>query len=303
MARRKPDVARSEPSPLRQPSVGNRKRSDEVADRIEKMIAAGEFGSGEQLPSEKDLSQMFGVGRPAVREALFILQQDGLVEIANGTRARVTRPDSRFLVHQLARLTRRVAAIPGGQEQVEQARWIFESGLAWLAAEVATDDDVARLKGALDRNAAAQGNVREFVRTDVAFHYELALIPRNSIVMAMHEIIVEWLIDQRTTTIHMPDADRLSVRDHTAIFEAIAAHDPARAFHEMSRHLRFVSQLYREAKRLSEEILRDVTHSVANRIDREQAALWATSFGGRGEPARKTPRRPSRKAGNGSGAA
>jgi DNA-binding FadR family transcriptional regulator len=120
--------------------------------------------------------------------------------------------------------------------------------------------------------------------------------------MAMHEIIVEWLIDQRTTTIHMPDADRLSVRDHTAIFEAIAAHDPARAFHEMSRHLRFVSQLYREAKRLSEEILRDVTHSVANRIDREQAALWATSFGGQAERSAKPGRRRHRTPAKGSSA-
>ena len=76
-----------------------------------------------------------------------------------------------------------------------------------------------------------------FIRTDVAFHYELTVITRNPVFTGVHDALVGWLIDQRTTTIHMPDADRLSVRDHTAIYEAVAARDPMRAFHEMTSHL------------------------------------------------------------------
>ena len=129
---------------------------------------------------------------------------------------------------------------------MEQARLLFEAGVAWQAAQVATDEDIARLKRALDANVAAVGNIAEFIRTDVAFHYELNAITKNPIFAAVHEILVEWLIDQRTTTIHMPDADRFSVRDHTSIYEAVAAHDPMRAFHEMGSHLRLISQLYHE---------------------------------------------------------
>jgi hypothetical protein len=77
----------------------------------------------------------------------------------------------------------------------------------------------------------------------------------------------------------MPDADRFSVRDHTAIYEAVAAHDPMRAFHEMISHLRLISQLYTESKRLSEEILRNVTRDVAARVDREMDEMWAGSRG------------------------
>ena len=81
-------------------------------------------------------------------------------------------------------------------------------------------------KQALDANVAAIGRVGEFIRTDVAFHYELDRITRNpGLQRASTTILVGWLIDQRTTTIHMPDADRLSVRDHTAIYEAVAARD------------------------------------------------------------------------------
>jgi len=156
-----------------------------------------------------------------VREALFLLQQKGFVDVTSGTRARVTNPTGSFVTGQLTNLVKRVSATGTGQENMEQTRLLFEAGVAWQAAQVATDDDIARLKRALDANVAALGNTAEFIRTDVAFHYELNAITRNPIFTAVHEILVEWLIDQRTTTIHMPDADRLSIRDHTSIYEAV----------------------------------------------------------------------------------
>jgi GntR family transcriptional regulator, sialic acid-inducible nan operon repressor len=254
--------------------LGRRKRAHDVADHIEKSITSGEFEVGSKLPSEKELMERFGVGRPAVREALFILQQQGLVEITSGARARVTAPTPKFLTGQLGGLVKRVSATGEGQAHMEQVRLLYEAGVAWQAAQQATDEDIARLKRALDANAAALGNTPEFIRTDVAFHYELTVITRNPIFTVVHETLVEWLIDQRTTTIHMPDADRFSVRDHTAIYEAVAARDPMRAFHEMTSHLRLISQLYTESKRLSEEILRNVARDVAARIDREMQAMW-----------------------------
>ena len=258
-------------------AVGRRKRSHEIVELLEKAITGGEFEIGSQLPSEKVLAERFGVGRPSVREALFLLQQQGFVDVTSGTRARVTAPTSSFVIGQLTGLVKRVATTDQGQNQLEQARLLFEAGVAWQAAHVATAEDIARLKRALDANAASVGNTAEFIRTDVAFHYELNVITQNPIFATVHEILVEWLIDQRTTTIHMPDADRLSVRDHTSIYEAVAANDPMRAFHEMSSHLRLISQLYHELKRLSEEILRDITRDVAERMDREKQNLWTSS--------------------------
>ena len=161
-----------------------------------------------------------------------------------------------------------------GQEHMEQTRLLFEAGVAWQAARVATDEDIRRLKAALDANAAAIGNTGLFVRTDVAFHSELTVITRNPVFTGVYDALVGWLIDQRTTTIHMPDADRLSIRDHTAIYEAVAARDPMRAFHEMTSHLRLISELYRESKRLSDEILRQVARDVAGRIERERESMW-----------------------------
>jgi|SoiMetStandDraft_5_1073268.scaffolds.fasta_scaffold85373_1 GntR family transcriptional regulator, sialic acid-inducible nan operon repressor len=261
-------------------AVGRRRRSHEIVELLEKAITSGEYTVGSQLPSEKTLAERFGVGRPSIREALFLLQQQGFVDVTSGSRARVTAPTSSFLIGQLTGFVKRISATAPGQAQMEEARLLFEAGVAWQAAQVATDEDIARLKKALDANVSALGNTAEFIRTDVAFHYELNVITRNPVFAAVYDILVEWLLDQRTITIHMPDADRLSVRDHTSIYEAVAAHDPMRAFHEMGSHLRLISQLYHESKRLSEEILRDIARDVAERMDREKQNIWSGSLGG-----------------------
>ena len=79
-------------APLSTLPLGRRKRADEIAEHIERAISTGEFKEGAPMPSEKELAERFGVGRPSVRQALFTLQQQGLVEITSGTRARVTAP-------------------------------------------------------------------------------------------------------------------------------------------------------------------------------------------------------------------
>jgi GntR family transcriptional regulator, sialic acid-inducible nan operon repressor len=263
--------------------LGRRKRADEIAEHIERAISTGEFKEGDAMPSEKELAERFGVGRPSVRQALFTLQQQGLVEITSGARARVTAPSGKFLMGQMGSLISRLTSTGQGQEHMEQARLLLEAGVAWQAARVATDEDIRRLKTALNANAAAIGNIGAFIRTDVAFHAELATMTRNPVFISMYDALVGWLTDQRTTTINMPDADRLSVRDHTSIYEAVAARDPMRAFLEMSSHLRLISELYRESKRLSEEILRQVARDVAGRMERERESMW--TVGGLGDAA------------------
>ena len=255
-------------------NLGRRRRADDVADQIVRLIEAGEFPAESQLPPEQELAERFGVGRPAVREALFLLQQQGVVTIKSGTRARVASPSASMLNDQAIALVARIAGTPEGQSHMEQVRLLIEPGVAWQAARHATEEDIAGLKQKLDLNAAAVGTPSEFIRTDVAFHYELTAITRNPVFAAVHEVLVAWLIDQRANTIYMPESDRMSVRAHTSIFEAVAARDPMRAFHEMVSHLRLVSEMYSESKRIADDLLRKMAHEVSERVEREMAAMW-----------------------------
>src|SRR5579872_7299913 len=198
-------------SEVRNP-IRRRKLYEEVAARIEAMIHDGRYSAGDQLPSERELMEELGVGRSAVREAMLSLQKMGLVTVSSGERARVTTPSATVLVRELSGAARLLLAQEGGIARFQEARMLFEIGLARLAAEKATAEDIAMLGEALAANRAAIGDHPRFMRTDVAFHYAIAKIPRNSIFTSLYEAVVEWLTEQRETSGRAPNAAEVAHR-------------------------------------------------------------------------------------------
>src|SRR5258707_13282860 len=132
------------PAEIRNP-IRRRKLYEEVSLRIQQMIDEGRYSPGDQLPAERELMEAFGVGRSAVREAMLSLQKMGLVTVSSGERARVTTPTANVLVNELSGAARLLLAQDGGIGRFQEARALFEIGLARLAAEKATADDIAML--------------------------------------------------------------------------------------------------------------------------------------------------------------
>jgi GntR family transcriptional repressor for pyruvate dehydrogenase complex len=224
--------------------IRRRKLYEEVADRLESLIHDGVYAPGDRLPSERDLMRQFGVGRPAVREALFALEKMGLVAVSSGERAQVTRPTPQIVVESLSGAARGLLAQPDGARDLQNARRFFEIGLARHAAAHASAEDIERLRQALEANKDSIDSARDFERTDVAFHYVLATIPRNPIFAAIHEAMVEWLTEQRTISLRHPGQNRIAYRAHEQIYQAVAARDPDRAEKVMGGHLDQVAALY-----------------------------------------------------------
>ena len=185
----------------------------------------------------------FGVGRPAVREALVHLRNMGLIEIRSGERARVTRPTPQVVIGALSGSARHMLASPGGVRDFQSARIFFETGLARHAALYATDEDLADFEAALEENRQSIGDLSRFERTDVAFHYVLAIIPRNPIFTAIHDALAEWLLEQRRTTLAPGQFEKVYVA-HRKIFKAVAARDPDKAEAAMREHLEYVARRY-----------------------------------------------------------
>ena len=224
-------------------AIKRRKLYEDVADDLERRIERGAFGPDDLLPSERDLMRHYGVGRPAVREALFHLRKMGLLEIRSGERARITKPTPAVVIESLSGSARHMLAAPHGVQNFQNARIFFEAGLARHAAKFATDADIAEFEEALAVNRASIGNLKLFRETDVDFHYVLARIPRNPIFTAIHAALAEWLLEQRQTTL-APGEDTLAYEAHRAIFEAVAARDTDRAEAAMRNHLEYVARRY-----------------------------------------------------------
>jgi DNA-binding FadR family transcriptional regulator len=229
--------------------IRRRRLYEEVALRIEEMIREGRFQIGDSLPAERELMAELGVGRSAVREALAALARMGLISVNSGERARVTAPTAGSLVGELSGAARLLLAQPGGVHRFQEARALFEIGLCRLAAQRASGDDVEALAIALEENRAAIGNQAAFVRTDVAFHYAIATITRSSILMGIHNAVVEWLMEQRRSALRIPGTDEAAYEAHRRIYEAIKAGDPQAAEARMEEHLAEIVAVYWHARR------------------------------------------------------
>src|SRR4051794_35597787 len=158
-------------------TIRRRRLYEDVASGLEAMIHDGTFKPSDPLPSERELTVQFGVGRTAVREALFHLQKMGVIELKSGERAKVTRPTPEVVLEGLSGAARHMLAQPDGVRQFQDARAFFEIGLARHAAKHASAADLRELSAALETNRQSIGDLAKFERTDVAFHYVLAVIP------------------------------------------------------------------------------------------------------------------------------
>ncbi|KXS36935.1 transcriptional regulator NanR [Modicisalibacter tunisiensis] len=228
--------------------------SEQVAEQLEKDILEGRLKADDQLPAERELMEQFGVGRPAVREALFYLQRLGLIAINSGTRARVIRPTAEAVMARLSGVTRQLLAQSEGQQYFQEARAMFEISMARYAAQHASAEDIASLRRALDENREALDDDTRFKRSDNDFHGVLAAIARNPIFNAVHEALSEWLDDRRAHVLQREGEDHAALQAHTEIVEAIASGDPDAAEAAMRRHLDRHYGTYRQLKeRLSDE--------------------------------------------------
>src|SRR5918993_3660734 len=118
----------------------NSRLYDRVAKGVAAKIANGEFAIGERLPSERELALAFGVSRPTVREAVFALELDGLVEVRKGVG-----------VFAIARSPRGgEAAVAGiGPFELLEARRAFEGEACAVAASRIRDKDIEDLEALL----------------------------------------------------------------------------------------------------------------------------------------------------------
>ncbi|MFO1330714.1 MAG: transcriptional regulator NanR [Rubrivivax sp.] len=226
--------------------IQRRKLYQEVEQRLLERIRSGELGPGTQLPSERDLMEHYGVGRPAVREALQSLERSGIVEITHGERARVVVPTAERLIEQVAGGARHLLRTqPDMLQHLKEARLFLEAGMARQAAERATDDDIARLRQRQAEHRDALRQLDLFLERDMAFHREIARIGGNPIFPAIVEALFRWAGEYHQAIVRAPGAEDVTLAEHQRLLDAIAARDPVAAELAMREHLMRSSELYR----------------------------------------------------------
>lgn len=220
-------------------------RHEQVAEQLRRAIDSGRIAAGERLPGERDLAQRMGVGRNAVREALALLQVEGLVETRQGAGSFVRADAMDALVHHP----------PGPSDSTSpsellDARLILEPETAAIAARVASEHATAMLTPLVEEMEAAgdpdDPDQRErWNQADRAFHHAIARLAGNAVLlhMAAHvrELMDEPLWQQlRDTSVGVPGRTQIHMAEHRMILEAIASGDERGARLFAAEHLKRV---------------------------------------------------------------
>jgi GntR family transcriptional repressor for pyruvate dehydrogenase complex len=218
--------------------------SDKVADMMLQTILSKRLRVGDRLPSERELGEQFGVSRTVVREAVRALVAKGIIESRSGSGLRVAAVDASAVSESMSLYLR------GGDfefENVHEVRAVLETHIAGLAAERATDDDIARIRVVHDRMVAeaAARDIDAAARDDLEFHRLVAIATHNELYLVLLDSIGTALIDIRRENLGSGSAP-MTLDQHAAVLEAIAAHDPAAARSAMAAHLDGVARFWRE---------------------------------------------------------
>jgi GntR family transcriptional regulator, transcriptional repressor for pyruvate dehydrogenase complex len=222
--------------------------STDIVDQIKRAIREGRLVPGDQLPSERKLTEQLAVSRVSVRDALRMLEAQGLVEVRVGARggAFVTAPAPDLVGEGIANMLM-LADVTAAE--VTELRLIFELALLPLACERRDDDDLEELEQICNRAEAALAAGADHVALSGEFHTRLARATHNAAIAlfaeSFHGPLVRSLREAQRVAPEMGDA---GVLEHRALVDAVRDRDADAARAIMAEHLGRTARRVRERR-------------------------------------------------------
>lgn len=215
-----------------------RRRYEDVAERLRRELAAGGYRVGDRLKTERQMSEDMGVSRSLVREAVIMLEIEGLVDVRKSSGIYVARLPSGEVPAPRADI---------GPFELLQARQVLESSIAACAATMVTKADILRMREALDMERRAIEQDSGDYSGDELFHHLIAEATQNGVLVDMIDEL--WRKREQSpmwarlhTRIFDGGYRRQWLEDHGRILAALQTRDPAAARQAMWQHLENVRQ-------------------------------------------------------------
>lgn len=208
----------------------------QIVDEVRRDVFRRRVSPGDRLPNEAEFAERFGVSRPAVREALRVLELQGLIRVAHGFQGGAFVADGGTeAVSSALETMLRLEHIE--RAEIYIARRYLEPSVAALAAEGLNDE----LRTALEANIAeterriAAG--RPAFETNLEFHAIVARACGNRILTLVGEAVLQLLRVAEQRRPSTPQINREASRAHAAILKALIAGDREGAEAAMAQHL------------------------------------------------------------------
>jgi len=215
-----------------------------VIEQIGEMIKNGYLKKGDKLPPERELVEQLGVSRTSIREAVRVLEILGVIESRQGEGNFVTDrlDDTFFQPLSLAFMLRDSDPI-----EILEIRKIMEVGIAGLAAQRITDNDLKKLKEIIEKFKKCDSE-KINATLDKEFHYIIIGASNNYLAKDIYTTISllfdQFIIGARKEIMKEKKNQAILLSQHEEIYHAIEKRDPKMAEEAMKKHLDFVNQFY-----------------------------------------------------------
>lgn len=215
--------------------------SEEIARQIMDLISDGTLKPGQRLLSERELCGLFGASRSSLREALRCLSIVGVLNARVGEGTSVAEDGGKFLRKIMEW---RLISENHDIENLLEVRIALEGVSAANSALNATPEDVDKARKLLAQMKSALKDNKQFAVLDLEFHITLANASGNAVLSDLISVIRSQLARTLNRVLKLPNALPLSLKEHTAILDAIERHDPEAARNAMHAHLEAVLVRY-----------------------------------------------------------
>ena len=227
-------------------AVIKKRAYEDIVKQIRNLLARGKFKRGDQLPTERELSETFKVSRATVREAILFLETMRLVDRRQGDGTYVVASTEEALVQPLA------ASLFHEKDDLIEIfflRKIIEPEIAQMASNNGTLEEIKELEEILDEQEKEVLSGKNPIGTDTEFHHLMARMARNRILERLLLALYDLLNKTREKYLQTEDRKRKSLLGHQGILKAIKKKDGRGARRAMRRHLETVeASLFKKRK-------------------------------------------------------
>jgi len=227
-------------------AVIKKRAFEDIVKQIRTLIEKGKLKRGDQLPTERELSETFKVSRATVREAIFSLETMKLVDRRQGDGTYVIASSEEALVQPLA------ASLFHEKDDlidIFSLRKIIEPEVAQLASENATPEEINELGKILKEQEIEVASRENPIQTDTHFHHLLARMAKNRVLERLMLALVDLLGKTRETYLQSEERELKSLRGHQDILTAIKNGNGTAARQAMRKHLEDVESILFKKKK------------------------------------------------------
>jgi GntR family transcriptional repressor for pyruvate dehydrogenase complex len=197
--------------------------TDQAIAKIKELISSGEFSAGARLPTERELTQLFGVSRSSLREAVRALSLVGVLEPRVGDGTYVTTLEPELLLTGVGFVSDLLEG--GSLLELHHVRRLLEPEATRLAAPRLTDDDLAALADCIGRMETAD-TVQAYIEADTAFHRVILSACGNATLASLIENLSSGTLRARMwQSLVSRDAIEATIASHRTIHRALVARD------------------------------------------------------------------------------